>query len=55
MVKCSYCTDEIKQGTGKLYVTKEGKSYSFCSSKCEKNFLMGRIARKQKWITKKKQ
>ena len=54
MVKCSYCTKEIKAGTGKLYVTKEGKAFDLCSSKCEKNKLMGRLARDRKWITKLK-
>ncbi len=56
MVKCSYCKDEIKPGTGKLYVTKDAKKYNLCSHKCEKNMLkLRRLARKQKWITKKKE
>ena len=54
MVKCSYCTKEIKPGTGKIFVAKDGKAFNLCSSKCEKNKLMGRLARDRKWITKNK-
>ncbi len=50
MVKCSYCGDEIKQGTGKIFVFKTGKMIYFCSNKCEKNQKkLKRTARKFKW------
>ncbi|MCD6463987.1 TRASH domain-containing protein [Candidatus Woesearchaeota archaeon] len=50
MVKCSFCGNDLKPGTGKMYVTKSGKIYYFCSSKCEKNFLkLKRNPRRQKW------
>ncbi|MBW2975269.1 50S ribosomal protein L24e [Candidatus Woesearchaeota archaeon] len=39
MVKCTFCGDEIKQGTGKMYVKADGKILYFCSNKCEKNML----------------
>jgi len=39
MAKCTFCGDIIEKGTGKLYVYKDGKTASFCSSKCEKNLL----------------
>ncbi|MBI4439581.1 50S ribosomal protein L24e [Candidatus Woesearchaeota archaeon] len=39
MAKCTFCGRVIEQGTGKIYVLKEGKILNFCSSKCEKNQL----------------
>lgn len=54
MVTCSYSGKEMKPGTGIMYVQKDGKILYFADSKCEKNFLMGRISRKQKWVTKNK-
>ncbi len=50
MVKCSYCGNEIKFGTGKMFVFKTGKVAHFCSNKCEKNQLkLKRTARNFKW------
>ncbi len=37
MAKCSFCSKNIEIGTGKIFVTKEGKVLYFCSMKCEKN------------------
>lgn len=37
MVDCDFCGKVIAQGTGKLYVKKDGTSFRFCSSKCQKN------------------
>lgn len=39
MAKCTFCDKEIEQGTGKIYVKKDGKIFWFCSNKCEKNAL----------------
>ena len=39
MVKCTFCGNMIKRGTGKIYVQKDAKILYFCSSKCEKNML----------------
>jgi len=39
MVKCSFCKKEIEKGTGKIVISKAGKSRRFCSMKCEKNML----------------
>jgi large subunit ribosomal protein L24e len=36
-MKCSFCQEIIKKGTGKIYVKKTGKILYFCSMKCEKN------------------
>ena len=50
MVKCSFCGEEMRAGTGKLFVFKSGKAVSFCSSKCERNQLkLKRVPRKLKW------
>lgn len=37
MAKCSFCKGTIEQGTGKIFVTKEGAIINYCSMKCEKN------------------
>lgn len=54
MVKCSFCSEELEQGTGKMYVRNDGKIFYFCGSKCDNNFHMGRVPGRQKWISKKK-
>ena len=42
---------EIEEGTGKMYVKRDGSIYFFCSSKCEKNMIkLGRVPRKVKWV-----
>ena len=50
MVNCSFCSFEVKKGTGTLYAKKDGTTYNFCSSKCRKNQLgLGREGRRIKW------
>lgn len=39
MSDCSFCGEEIKKGTGKMYIKKDSKILHFCSNKCEKNML----------------
>ena len=54
-MKCSFCSDEILKGRGKMYVKNDGKIFYFCSGKCEKNTLkLKRNPTKVKWISKKK-
>jgi large subunit ribosomal protein L24e len=53
-MKCSFCSKDIVQGRGKMYVKNDGTVYYFDSSKCEKNFLMGRKSKKMKWTKEKK-
>ncbi len=36
-MKCDFCGNEIRKGTGKIFVKKDGKILNFCSNKCEKN------------------
>ena len=55
MPKCTFCKKEIRPGTGKMYVKKEGKIIYICSAKCEKNMLkLKRKALSLKWTEKKK-
>jgi large subunit ribosomal protein L24e len=53
-MKCSFCGSNFKPGTGKMFVKIDGTVYFFDKSKCEKNFLMGREAKKRKWSRGKK-
>ncbi len=50
MRTCSFCGKEIPEGTGKMYVRRDGSISFFCSSKCEKNNKLGRVPRKVKWV-----
>ena len=44
------CGESITEGTGKMFVKKDGKVFWFCSNKCEKNMLvLKRKPRKIKW------
>jgi len=48
--KCDFCKTRIEQGTGKMYIKKDGKILDFCSNKCEKNMLkLKRKPRTTKW------
>ena len=50
MVKCSFCGNNIEQGTGKMFAFNTGDVKFYCSNKCEKNHLkLHRIPRKTKW------
>jgi len=50
MAKCSFCKSVIEQGTGTMYVKKDGTILNFCTMKCEKNLLkLGRVPRFIKW------
>ena len=50
MALCSFCGNELKKGTGMMYVKKDGTVYHFCSSKCRKNMLkLKRDAKKVRW------
>jgi len=48
-MKCSFCGKTIKKGTGKMFVKTNGEILYFCSSKCEKNYKLGRDPKKLKW------
>jgi len=51
-MKCSFCGREIEPGTGKMLVLNDGTILYFCSSKCEKNWRLGRDPRKVEWVRK---
>ena len=53
MTRCNYCSKQMKLGRGITFVTIDSKVLHFCSSKCRKNFKLGR--KKKKWATKKKE
>jgi len=49
-MNCSFCGKNIKDGTGKIFVSVTGKIFPFCSNKCEKNLLkLKRKPRNFKW------
>jgi large subunit ribosomal protein L24e len=47
--KCTFCGSAIELGTGTMFVKRDGTVYNFCSSKCEKNVRLGRLARRVAW------
>jgi nucleoside-diphosphate kinase len=51
---CSLCGQELEPGTGVMFVKRDGTVYFFCSSKCERNFRLGRKGRKLKWARPEK-
>jgi large subunit ribosomal protein L24e len=54
-MKCSFCNENIEQGTGKMFVKNDGKIFYFCSKKCEKNMLkLKREPKNVRWVSKKK-
>lgn len=52
-MKCSFCGSVIRSGTGKMFVRTDGTVMIWCSSKCEKNYLLGREPKKRKWSRKR--
>ncbi len=51
MAKCSFCAKQIEQGRGTIFVLPD-KVLNFCSSKCMKNWKLGRQAKKLAWVKK---
>lgn len=50
MALCSFCGAKITPGTGKLFVKNDGKTFTFCSRRCERNLLeLKRKARETPW------
>jgi large subunit ribosomal protein L24e len=52
LMKCSFCGEDIKKGSGLLFVKRDGSLLYFCSNKCRKNLEMGRKQEKLKWTKK---
>ncbi len=53
-MKCSICKDTIHKGLGKMFVGNDGKIFYFCSSKCQKNWKLGRSPKKLRWISRER-
>lgn len=54
MPKCSFCGENYEFPRGLTLALNDGVVLHFCSSKCRKNFKLGRKSKKLKWITKLK-
>ncbi len=54
MPKCSFCQSAYEFPRGLTLVLNDGSVLHFCSSKCRKNFQLGRKSRKIKWVKKMK-
>lgn len=39
-MKCTYCSNEIRKGTGMMYVFKIGTLNYFCSHRCYRNAII---------------
>ncbi|MEM0026369.1 MAG: 50S ribosomal protein L24e [Ignisphaera sp.] len=46
---CSYCGRSVEPGTGLMFVQNDGSIIWFCSSKCYKNYRLGRDPKKLPW------
>jgi len=49
MTKCTFCGNEYDIPKGTTEITETGKVRHFCSSKCRKNYALGRDPKKVKW------
>ncbi len=50
MSNCTFCGAAIEQGTGKMYIKKDGTVLYFESSKCQRNMVeLGRVNRHVGW------
>jgi len=54
MPKCSLCKTMYEFPHGLTLVLNDGSVLHFCSSKCRKNFNLGRKSHKIKWVKKRK-
>ena len=54
-MKCSYCSKEVRKGTGTMFVHKTGAISYFCSGRCYKNsiILQRKINRKEMRVKQK--
>ena len=52
MPVCWFCKSSYEFPRGITLVEKDGNVKHFCSSKCRKNFDMGRNNRKVNWVKK---
>ncbi|MEM4717268.1 MAG: 50S ribosomal protein L24e [Desulfurococcaceae archaeon] len=52
LATCSFCGNQIEQGTGLMYVLGDGSILWFCSGKCFRSYQFKRDPRKLKWTRK---
>ncbi|MEM2866440.1 MAG: 50S ribosomal protein L24e [Candidatus Hadarchaeales archaeon] len=50
--RCSFCGGKVAPGTGTMFVRRDGSLLYFCSSKCERNFKLGRRPDWTRWTEK---
>jgi len=55
MPKCSFCSKQYDIPKGLTLVMTDGRILYFCSSKCRKNWKLGRDKKKVKWVRKSKE
>jgi len=54
MPKCSFCRKIYEFPRGLTLALNDGRVLHFCSSKCRKNFELGRKSSKVNWVRKMK-
>ncbi len=54
MPKCSFCGKNYEFPRGLTLVLNDGVVLYFCSSKCRKNWKLGRKSKNLKWVSKLK-
>jgi len=54
MPKCSFCGKQYEWPRGLTFILVDGNILYFCSSKCQKNYKLGRRNKKVTWIRKSK-
>ncbi|MCX6742122.1 MAG: 50S ribosomal protein L24e [Candidatus Pacearchaeota archaeon] len=50
MMKCIFCSKLQQPGKGVILAMNDGRILYFCSSKCKKNYKLGRNPKKTKWV-----
>lgn len=53
-MKCSFCSSEIRRGTGLTYAKVDGTVMNFCSRRCMVYSIAKRDPRKFKWAQSNK-
>lgn len=54
MPTCSFCKKNYEVPRGLTVFTIDGRSVYYCSSKCRKNFNLGRDPKKVNWVRREK-
>ena len=50
--QCSFCGERFEPGKGTTFVRNDASVFEFCSSKCRKNFNLGRNPIRVRWTQK---